>query len=331
MKLKRVFFLLCFIFFFLCLPHVSASNISSYIVFDVHSRTVLEGKNIHNKALIASTTKILTALVALESSDIMSVLEVKKEDTLIEGSKVYLQEGEHFLLIDIVYGLMLRSGNDCANLLARTYKGGYNAFMEAMNEKAKDLGMKNSNFENPSGLDELDENISTAYDMALLMSGAMKNEYFKEVASTHKYSTTSKEGRHYSWQNKDKSLFSDSRFIAGKTGYTKKSGRILVNYASAYARDVVIVTINDSADWTNHKLYLKNLESYVIYTILKKGTYQIAGYLVKIDNDIKIPMLKEKKNDYRYILYIGKKTYLHLYLDKLFISTYEVKISPIYE
>ncbi len=325
-RVKRILFSLILIMIFFITNTSYSYNISSYIVYDINSKSVLKGNNIDEKALIASTTKILTALVALENMDIMRSLEIKKEDTLIEGSKVYLKEGEHIALIDVLYGLMLRSGNDCANLIARSYRGGYNDFIHLMNEKAKTIGMKNSNFMNPSGLDTLEENISTAYDMALLMAESIKNEYFLEIASTHSYSASTKEGSHYYWYNKDKSLTSDERFIAGKTGYTKKCGRTLVNYAKAYSREVIIVTINDGNDWQNHKSYLNSLNQYVTYTILSKGRYKIEDYIIEINNDIKIPILKDRKDEYYYILYLGKKTYLDIYLEKQFIIRYEVNL-----
>lgn len=302
------------------------ANPKSYIVYDVNTGVVLTGSNINEPSLIASTTKILTALVALENMDIMQKVEVSSEDVKMEGSKVYFIEGQHLLLVDAIYGLMLRSGNDCANLIARSYKEGYHAFIALMNEKAKELGMKNSLFMNPSGLDEVDNNISTAYDMALLMSKAIKNEYFITIASAHTYQFQTLEGKKYHFVNKDKSVTSDERFIAGKTGYTKKSGRILVNYAKAYEREVVIVTINDGNDFNNHKIYLENLKSYISYTILKKGRYKIEDYIVTINEDIKIPLLKERKNDYYYILKIAHQSTLGIYLDDSFIYEFKVLI-----
>lgn len=305
-----------------------ATNSNSFIIYDVNTNAVINGNNINERALIASTTKILTAIITIENTDIMSTVEVLKEDTLIEGSKVYLRENEHFTVLDILHGLMLRSGNDCANLLARTHHSGYQNFISLMNKKCQELGMSNSIFKNPSGLDSQDENYSTAYDMALLMSYAIKNEYFKEISSKHSYTAKSIEGTSYFWANKDKSVLSDERFICGKTGYTKASGRILVNYAKAYSRDVIIVTINDSNDWINHKTYLNSLEKYVDYDIIKKGIYQVkdTSYIVNIKKDIKIPLLKTMKNSYTYIIYIGNKSYLYVYLHDLFINRYEVFI-----
>lgn len=304
------------------------NNSSSYIVYDIDSHSTIEGSGIDARSLVASTTKILTAVVALEEYDILSILEVKTEDTIIEGSKVYIQAGERITVLDAVYGLMLRSGNDLANLLARSHPKGYDYFINRMNDVCKRVGMKNSLFKNPSGLDSIDENISTAYDMAILMEYALKNEYFKAISSAHSYKATTLDGKVYSWQNKDKSVLYDERFICGKTGYTKKSGRILVNYAEAYSRRVVIVTINDSNDWANHKAYLNRLSKYVEYKLIKKGIYKIAEekYIIEVPSDIKIPMLKSNRDSYNLVLYIGNKCYLYVYLNDLFISRYEVKL-----
>lgn len=217
--MKKLSFLLVIIFFF-CFSQtkVSAYNPSSYIVYDADMNAVLEGKNMNTISLIASTTKIMTAIVAIENGSMLDTYKVSKEDTLVEGSKVYLYENETMTLCDLLYGLLLRSGNDCANMIARCVTNDYDHFIFLMNEKCKEIGMLNSSFENPSGLDTLNENRSTSYDLALLMTYAMKNEIFKEIASSHSHVAYSIEGRRFSWINKDKSILSDDRFIAGKTG-----------------------------------------------------------------------------------------------------------------
>lgn len=321
-----------FLFVFICIPFLFTKssysyNSKSYVVYDCNTQSVIMGDNINEVSLIASTTKILTCIVALENADIYKKILITKEDTLIEGSKVYVCEGETYTLLDLLYGLMLRSGNDCANAIARCAVDDYDKFIYLMNEKCKELGMKNSSFENPSGLDNENENRSTAYEMALLMSYSMNNEYFKEIASSHDKYISSLEGKKYYLKNKDKSVLNDERFIAGKTGYTKKSGRILVNYASAYSRNVVIVTINDSNDWQNHQKYLNSLEKYVDYNIISQGQYQISGQniYIEVPKDIKIPILKTESDKYTYILDINNN-YLEIYYNGLFICKYSVKI-----
>lgn len=296
---------------------------SSYIVYDVNTKTVIDGQNYNEISLVASTTKILTAIVAIENMPLYDKIKIIKEDTQIEGSKVYLKENEHYTVLDLLYGLMLRSGNDCANALARSYKYGYNSFIELMNNKCKEINMTSSVFQNPSGLDGDTENKSTSYDMALLMSYAMENEYFYKISSTHEIKIKSFEGTTFYLQNKDKLLFSDDRFIAGKTGYTKSSKRVLVNYASYLGKNIVIVTINDSNDWQNHKKYLDKALNMKLYTVLNKGIYNINGhdFSLEIDDDIKCYYA----NNISFYLDI-KEEILYLYYNDNKILSKEVKI-----
>lgn len=296
---------------------------SSYIVYDVNTKTVIDGQNYNEISLVASTTKILTAIVAIENMPLYDKIKIIKEDTQIEGSKVYLKENEHYTVLDLLYGLMLRSGNDCANALARSYKYGYNSFIELMNNKCKEINMTSSVFQNLSGLDGDTENKSTSYDMALLMSYAMENEYFYKISSTHEIKIKSFEGTTFYLQNKDKLLFSDDRFIAGKTGYTKSSKRVLVNYASYLGKNIVIVTINDSNDWQNHKKYLDKALNMKLYTVLNKGIYNINGhdFSLEIDDDIKCYYA----NNISFYLDI-KEEILYLYYNDNKILSKEVKI-----
>ena len=282
--LKKILFLFNLITLTFLFPSISFSqNESSYIFYDVKNEVVIDGKNYNESSLIASTTKILTAIVTIENRDLFELVNVLDEDTKIEGSKVYIKENEHYTVLDLLYGLMLRSGNDCANALARSYKKGYQQFIKLMNDKCKELGLINSVFANPSGLDSDNENYSTALDMARLMSYAMKNDQFYKIASTHDIKIKSQEGSAFYLKNKDKLLFEDDRFIAGKTGYTKASKRVLVNYASSNGLDVVIVTINDANDWQNHKRYLNNALEGRLKLILRRGIYYINNSNYKIE------------------------------------------------
>ena len=321
--------LILFIFFVIIslfkISTLNAYNPHSYIVYDSQNKQVLAGENIDTISLIASTTKILTAIVAIENGNLFDSYVANKDDCNMEGSKVYLKEGESYFLYDLLYGLMLRSGNDCANIIARNVCE-YKLFIQLMNKKCRELKMKNSTFENPSGLDTLNENRSTAYDMAILMSYAMENEIFREISSKHSYRASSIEGTYYFWKNKDKSIIYDERFIAGKTGYTKKSGRVLVNYAETNDKSLVIVTINDSNDWSNHKKYLDKYSKVEKCIILREGIYKIENYKIEIENLIKIYGLKDSKKRINYKLLIKDKSYLLIYFDDLYIKTCEVKL-----
>lgn len=325
--MRKCFFLFVILTILVSTTVVNASNESSYIIYDVNTQAVIEGKNYEKTALIASTSKILTAIVALENRDLFDLVKIEYSDTQIEGSKLYIKEGESFTVLDLLYGLMLRSGNDCANALARSYVGGYDEFITLMNDKCKELGMINSIFENPSGLDCQNENHSTAYDMAKLMAYAVKNDFFRQIASTHETRIKSQEGTTYYLKNKDKSVLSDERFICGKTGYTKRSGRILVNYARAYSRNVVIVTINDPNDWQNHKAFLNSLEKYIDYNILYKGRYRVPDndMIIELLDDIKIPLIKNEKNNYYYVIDVNNNM-LEVYYNGLIIIRCKINI-----
>ena len=162
---------------------------SSYIVMDYNSKRVLEGSNINEKKLIASTTKIMTAIIALENANINDEVEVSKDVLKAYGSAIYIEVGEKLKLIDLLYGLMLRSGNDAAIEIARHVSSSMEEFTKLMNSKAKELNMNDTVFINNHGLEDENENgnISTAYDMALLMQYALSNEQFKEIIKTKRH------------------------------------------------------------------------------------------------------------------------------------------------
>lgn len=302
--MKRLFFLIMFLIPIIINNKVLSYNTSSYCVLENESLRILESNNEHKISLIASTTKILTALVAIESNDIFKNIVVKKKDTLIDGSKVYFKENEEVYLVDVLYGLILRSGNDCANILATNLYSSYEEFIEKMNDKCKKIGMINSTFSNPSGLDNGTINYSTSYDLCLLMIEAMKNEMFRTIASSQKYSFSTNFGS-YTFINKHKLVVNDECFIAGKTGYTKKSGRILVSYASKYNMDVAIATINDSNDWENHKIYLNNIKKYSTNITINSGKFYYNDYILILDTNIVVPIYDSEKNKIIYSIIIN--------------------------
>ena len=322
-KVITLFLIILLAFFKL---ETKASNTHAFIVYDVKDRQVIKGENINTIALIASTTKIMTAIVAIEEGNLFDFYKASKEDVEIEGSKVYLVLGESYSLYDLLHGLMLRSGNDCASLISRSVCE-YDLFIELMNRKCRELKMLNSSFENPSGLDTLNQNRSTAYDMALLMSYAMENDVFRAISSTHVYKASSVEGTFYKWQNKDKSVINDERFIAGKTGYTKKSGRVLVNYANTNGRDIVIVTINDSSDWSNHTKYLNEISKLKETIILRRGNYKIedSTLVLEVKEDVKILTVSNKSN-ITFEIFEYDESHLYIYNYNILVKIIEIKI-----
>lgn len=159
----------------------------SAVLMDQNSGRILYEKDPHEIKRIASITKIMTAIVAIESGKLNDTVKVSERAVHTEGSSLYLQPGEKIKLKDLVYGLMLRSGNDAAVAIAEHVGGSVEGFVFLMNQKAKEIGMKNTHFSNPHGLDDSDDHFSTAYDMALLTKYAMQNKTYRKIAGTKVY------------------------------------------------------------------------------------------------------------------------------------------------
>ena len=289
---------------FLIFPfNVKAISASSYIVMEMDNNKILEGENIHKVRSVASISKIMTAVIAIESNKLDDKLIV--DDTILKayGSGIYIKQGEELTLRDLLYGLMLRSGNDAGFMISKYVSGSTEEFVKKMNEKAKEIGMKNTTFNNPCGLDEEKGNYSTSYDMALLTSYAMKNEEYKKIVKTKKYNLKTNMNA-YSWTNKNKLLFSHKYITGGKTGFTKKARRTLVTTANKNNMNIVVVTLNDGDDFNDHtKLYDKYYSMYKGYKILSKGSINIKDekYYDKnelyIKNDFSYPLLEIEKNN----------------------------------
>ena len=313
--MKKV--LVVFICMFLFIPRVwaSTSSASSYILMDETTGRVLSGKDIHSKRLIASITKIMTATIAIESGMLEDIVTVDESVLKAYGSGIYIEVGEEIKLKDLVYGLMLRSGNDAATMIAKYISGSDEEFISLMNKKAKELGMKNTIFYNPSGLPTPHGNYSSVYDMALLTRYAMKNNIYREIVSTKKYKVTTNK-KTYVWDNKNKLLKYDY-ITGGKTGYTEESGRTLVSTASIDNMNLIVVTIRDSDDWNTHiELYNYAKEKYYPYKVLNKNKFKIYGETYYKDstfyikNDLYIPLLKsETKSLTSHIVLEKKKEY----------------------
>ena len=304
---------------------------SSMIGYDMDTKQILYSDNIHEIRPVASISKIMTAILACESGKLDDTVIIGDEINKAYGSGIYIRIGEEMTLRDLVYGLMLRSGNDAAFSIAKYVGGSVDNFVLMMNNKAKELGMNDSTYNNPNGLDDKGGNLSSTYDMAILTSYAMKNDEYKKITSTKKH-TVKTNMNYYSWTNKNKLLFSYKYTTGGKTGFTKIAKRTLVTTASNKNMNIVIVTLNDGNDFSNHKnLYERLFKEYTGYDILKKGDISIAnlkdknryyileGYkydLKDIDKDnvkIKFDLRKEENNN------IGKVN-VYLYDKKMFTT-----------
>jgi serine-type D-Ala-D-Ala carboxypeptidase (penicillin-binding protein 5/6) len=221
----------------------------SAILMDQETGRVLYEKNADNKTLIASITKIMTAIVAIESSETDKEVTITKNAVGTEGSSIYLKEGEKFTVKELLYGLMLRSGNDAAVAISEEVGGSTEGFVHLMNEKAMWIGMNNTHFDNPHGLDS-ETHYSTAYDMALLTKYAMENNLYQTISGTTSFKANSRE---YSWKNKNKLLTAFYEYCTGgKTGYTKAAGRTLVTTAEKNGQTLIAVTLNAPNDWQDH-------------------------------------------------------------------------------
>ena len=278
--------------------NINAINTSatSSILMDIDSNRILYEENIHNIRSVASISKIMTAVIAIESGKLDDKVIIGNEINKSYGSGIYIKEGEVLTLRDLLYGLMLRSGNDAALAIANYVGGSVNEFVNLMNNKAKELKMNNTTFNNPSGLDQDKGNYSTAYDMALLTSYAMKLDEYKKITSTKKYTLKTNKNI-YSWINKNKLLSLYKYSTGGKTGFTEIAKRTLVTTASKNNVNLVVVTLNDGNDWQDHQnLFEYGFNNYTKINILKKGSLNIYDEHYYEDYDLYV------KNNFDYLI-----------------------------
>lgn len=259
------------------------------------TKRVLVSKNMNKKKLIASTTKIMTGIIAVESGNLNKTVTVTDKVLESYGSNIYLSIGEKMKLKDMVYGLMMQSGNDAALMIA-DYLGGEEKFVKMMNKKAKQIGMKNTTFSNPHGLDEKTKNYSTAYDMALLMRYANSNPTFRKITVCKKHTVKTDE-KTYVWTNKNKLLYTYKYTTGGKTGYTDKARRTLVTSASNGNLDLIAVTLNDPNDFKNHKeLYEYAFKNYSMEKIFNRNKINLPNKKIYAKDDYYYPITKEEKD-----------------------------------
>lgn len=279
----------------------------SYVIMEQNSGKIIESKDCNLVRSVASVSKIMTAIIAIESNDLFKSVEIGDEIDQAIGSSLYLEKGTKVDIIELVYGLLLRSGNDAAMAIAKNVGGSVDKFVEMMNDKARLIGMKNTTFNNPSGLDMFDEgNLSTSYDLALMMRYAMSNKLFREIDSSKSYKSLVKG----TWYNKHKLLQNYEYAIGGKTGYTKKARRTLITSACKDNLELIVVTLDCGNDFSLHKqLFEKYFNNYTYVPFLNKGMNYILNYefysnksygiLIKnelVENAIKIYKLNSKNN-----------------------------------
>lgn len=290
-------------------PTANASvpvSASSAILFCKDDGKVYFSLTENKQSKIASTTKIMTALLALEYASKDNINVEFTADMIAEGSSMYLQVGEVVTLYDLAVGLLLASGNDAANAVATAIAGSNEKFAELMNNRAQEIGMKNTNFVTPSGLDD-PLHYSTAYDMALLMCEAMSNPDFAQITAmkSHTVDFVSPADKSTTYTNHNRLLSMYDYCIGGKTGYTMASGRCLVTVAKKDELTFVCVTFNDRNDFKDHMtLYDYGYDNYSAVVLDDTDIYfniptldgENSSTLVSCEDITKLVLPKDKAN-----------------------------------
>lgn len=247
---------------------------TSAIVLEASTGRILYEKNAHEKMPMASTTKVMTALVALDYGNLSDVVTVSKNASGVEGSSIWLSAGEKMTLSDMLYGLMLASGNDAAVAIAEHVGGSLDGFVELMNKKAQEIGAYNTHFANPNGL-PAEGHYTTAFDLALICARAMQNENFCEIVKTQ-YKTLPWEGHEWDRvvKNKNKILWNYEGGNGIKTGYTKEAGKCLTAAAQRDSMQLVSVVLS-APDMFNDCMALMDygFKNYNNRVIMEAGEY----------------------------------------------------------
>ncbi len=277
--LKRIIaFLIVFLLLFCCLgTNVNAQELSlsakSAVLINAQTNEVVYEKNAYERRGMASTTKIMTSILALEHGDLNKTIIAKDIDVRVEGTSIGLKDGDEITLETLVSGMLLESGNDAANVTARVVGGSQEKFVSLMNRKAKQIGMENTCFKNPSGLTE-EGHYSTAFDMALLGSYAIKNQQFRRICSQSSVRVAYGNPEYQrTFTNHNKLLATFEGAFGIKTGFTKAAGRCLVSAAEKNGVTLVAVTLSAPDDWNDHK------------KLLEYGFEKIKAYTEEFDVD----------------------------------------------
>lgn len=295
---KRILFAaFCFVFLLFAvlpttMPDVITANADGRAEFalELSHGAVLYEKNADCAMPMASTTKIMTALIIAEECDLNEVISVPQEAVGVEGSSIYLKYGEKLSVKDLLYGLMLRSGNDSAVALAIHHSGSVEQFVEKMNAKAKQLGAMNTNFTNPSGLPD-ENHYTTARDLGNIARYAMSNEIFAQVVGCKNYV-----GDYRTFTNKNKILHSLDGANGVKTGYTVKAGRCLVSSAKRENMDVICVVLNCYDMYERSEEIINNcFEKFGVETISKETIFDFNGKPCRLCDDFSLCIERGKE------------------------------------
>ncbi len=273
--LKPLF--LCVLICSLCVPTAinaaPGTNAESVTLIDVQSGRILYSHQGDKPMRIASLTKVMTAIIAIEQGNLEDKVKVSRNAYGKEGSSIYLKLGEEMSLHHMLYGLMLRSGNDAAIAIAEHVGGSVEGFAYLMNQKAEELGMKHTSFKNPHGLDE-EGHYSTSNDMAKLTAYALKNPVFREIVKTKSIRVPNPHEKwDHVWRNKNRMLSMYEGADGVKTGYTKLAHRTLITSATRHGQQLAVVTLNDGTDWIDHgKMFDYGFEHFPLEVLVEKGS-----------------------------------------------------------
>lgn len=275
--LKKVLVVVSLLFIFPICSHAVSTSASSAVLMEAGSGEVIYSQNPEERRSMASTTKIMTSLLLLEKADLNKQFKVSDDMLKVEGTSMGLLDGDTVSFKDLVYGMLLQSGNDAANVTALKLGGSIEEFAKMMNCRAKHIGMNNTNFVTPSGLDDKNH-YSTAYDMALLAREAIKNADFKKICSTFTARIAYGNPPYMRTLNNHNRLLRSCEGCFGiKTGFTKKSGRCLVSACQRNGVTIICVTLNDPNDWYDHE----NLYNYGFSKVSQK-TLETSDYSLPI-------------------------------------------------
>lgn len=309
--LKKIIFFIFIIIFInatscYAVPTISAKNA---IAIEVTSGRIIYEKDAYKKVPIASTTKIMTAIIAIENNLLTDTVIVSNKASWTGGSSVNLKEGDEILLSELLYGLMLNSGNDAAVAIAEHTSGNVEEFSKLMNEKAKKIGALNTNFVTPHGLDT-DNHYSTAYDMAIITKYALKNPIIKKLVSTSTYTMKFKNGKTKNLTNTNPLLSFYEGATGVKTGYTGLAGKCLVASAKRENIEIIAVLLGDPSSkarrtdsakildfcFNNYKLHdLKEIYPLNFHMQIQKGVRKEIKPIY--ENSLIIPLTEEEKNN----------------------------------
>ncbi len=274
--LFMAFFSLFPVFAFPCIAEGDISvSAESAVLINAENGEVYFEKNAEKRLPMASTTKIMTALVAMENSTMQDTVIIDRRAVGVEGSSVYLTDGELLTMEDLLHCLLLASANDAAEAIALEIGGSIESFAAMMNKKANELGLKNTHFDNPHGLDS-EEHYTSARDLAEISAYALKNPDFSRIVSTYKKNIECEVGTRY-LINHNRLLRSYEGCIGVKTGFTKRSGRCLVSAAERDGLRLIAVTLNAPDDWNDHKrMFDHGFSSYHKLTLLREKQFNIS-------------------------------------------------------